>query len=59
LTEIERNKYKLLEHTFNLYEEKIADLDSKTQEILSIKTFYENLFTLKGHNIHYLKFQLA
>lgn len=59
LAEIERNNYKLLERTFNLYEEKIADLDSKTQEILSIKTFYENLFTLKGHKIHYLKFQLA
>lgn len=58
LSEIERNNYKLIEHTFNLYNEKLADLDAKTQEILSIKTFYENLFSLKGHNIHYLKFQL-
>lgn len=57
LQEIKDNNYHLLEHTFNLYAEKIADLDEKTQRILSIKTFYENLFSQKGHPIHYLKFQ--
>lgn len=57
LQEIKDNYYHLLEHTFNLYAEKIADLDEKTQRILSIKTFYENLFSQKGHPIHYLKFQ--
>ncbi|HLU84981.1 MAG TPA: tRNA (guanosine(46)-N7)-methyltransferase TrmB [Vicingaceae bacterium] len=57
LQEIKDNNYHLLEHTFNLYAEKIADLDEKTQRILSIKTFYENLFSQKGHHIHYLKFQ--
>lgn len=56
LDEIKRNNYNLIEHTFNLYEEKIERLDQKTQEILSIKTYYENLFSKKGHNIHYLKF---
>src|SRR5690606_33712030 len=45
LQEIKDNNYHLLEHTFNLYAEKIADLDEKTQRILSIKTFYENLFS--------------
>lgn len=58
LDEIERCNFKLLESTFNLYNEIIEKLDSKTQEILSIKTFYENMFAAKGHSIHYLKFQL-
>ena len=58
LDEIERCNFKLLESTFNLYEEVIEKLDPKTQEILSIKTFYEKLFSAKGHNIHYLQFQL-
>lgn len=58
LEEIKAHNYHLIEHTFNLYGEKIADLDEKTRDILSIKTFYENLFSQKGHSIHYLKFQL-
>jgi len=58
LEEIERCNFKLLESTFNLYGEVIEKLDDKTQEILSIKTFYEKLFSAKGHSIHYLKFQL-
>lgn len=58
LEEIERNNYNLIEHTFDLYAERIDDLDQKTQEILSIKTYYENLFSAKGHKIHYLKFKL-
>ena len=58
LEEIERCNFRLLESTFSLYEEAIGQLDSKTQEILLIKTFYEKLFSAKGHSIHYLKFQL-
>ena len=58
LEEIERCNFKLIEHTFDLYGEVIEQLDVTTQEILSIKTFYENLFSAKGHSIHYLKFQL-
>ena len=58
LDEIERCGFKLLESTFDLYGEVIDKLDPKTQEILSIKTFYEKLFAAKGHSIHYLQFQL-
>jgi len=58
LEEIERCGFHLIESTFNLYGEVIEQLDSKTQEILSIKTFYEKLWSEKGHSIHYLKFQL-
>lgn len=57
LDEIKRNNYQLIEHTFDLYGERIDDLDEKTQEILSIKTYYENLFSAQGHKIHYLKFR--
>jgi len=56
LEEIEQNNYNLIEHTFNLYNEELKNLDEKTQDILSIKTYYENLFSAKGHKIHYLKF---
>ncbi|MDB4534275.1 tRNA (guanosine(46)-N7)-methyltransferase TrmB [Vicingaceae bacterium] len=58
LEEVERCKFKLLESTFSLYDEMAEDLDPKTQEILNIKTFYENLFSAKGHSIHYCRFQL-
>lgn len=57
LEEIERSNFKLLESTFDLYGESIDKLDKKTKEILSIKTFYEKLWSEKGHNIHYLKFR--
>lgn len=58
LNEVKRNGYPILEQTDNLYQEKMASLDKRTQEILSIKTHYEKLFTEKGHKIHYLKFKL-
>jgi tRNA (guanine-N7-)-methyltransferase len=58
LEEVERCNFKLIESTFNLYGEAIDKLDTKTQEILSIKTFYEKLWSEKGHSIHYCKFQL-
>lgn len=53
-----RNNYTILEQTNNLYQEKIESLDQTTQDILSIRTHYERLFTAKGHKIHYLKFKL-
>ena len=58
LDEVERCKFKLLESTFSLYNEMAENLDPKTQEILNIKTFYEKLFSAKGHSIHYCRFQL-
>jgi tRNA (guanine-N7-)-methyltransferase len=58
LEEVERCQFNLLESTFSLYDEMAENLDPKTQEILSIKTFYEKLFSAKGHSIHYCRFQL-
>lgn len=52
------NQYEVLESTADLYGEKIASFDTDTQEILSIKTHYEGIFTEKGHKIHYLKFKI-
>lgn len=57
LEEVKRHGYEILEATDDLYAEKIEDFDQTTQEILSIKTHYERLFTAKGHSIHYLKFK--
>ncbi len=50
--------FQVLESTADLYNEKIEDFDNDTQEILSIKTHYEGIFTEKGHKIHYLKFKI-
>ena len=58
LEEVERCKFNLLESTFSLYDEMAENLDPKTQDILNIKTFYEKLFSAKGHSIHYCRFQL-
>jgi len=58
LEEVARCKFTLLESTFSLYDEMAEHLDPKTQEILNIKTFYEKLFSAKGHSIHYCRFQL-
>lgn len=57
LSEVKRHEYEILEETDNLYADRISALDQTTQEILSIKTHYEELFTKKGHHIHYLKFK--
>ena len=35
----------------------IQNFDEEFQDILKIKTHYEQIFTEKGHNIHYLKFR--
>lgn len=55
--ECEKNNYEVLLATDNLYQEGIGHLDQDMQEILSIKTHYEKIFTEKGHKIHYLKFK--
>lgn len=58
LDEIKSNQYNLLEHTWNLYGEHFEDLDSDTQEIMGIKTHYEKIFSDKGFDIKYCKFQI-
>ena len=55
--ECERNGYEILFKTDNLYKEGIQNFDADFQEILNIKTHYEQIFTEKGHNIHYLRFR--
>ncbi|MDC0004856.1 tRNA (guanosine(46)-N7)-methyltransferase TrmB [bacterium] len=55
--ECESNGYEVLFKTDNLYKEGIQNFDADFQEILNIKTHYEQIFTEKGHNIHYLKFR--
>lgn len=53
---IEENRLPLLVGTDNLYAE--TDLDSQTQQILGIKTYYESMWIASGLNIRYLKFRL-
>ncbi len=52
LTILKFNKLEILEQTNNLYESNLVD------DVLSIKTFYENQFLNKGKTITYLKFRL-
>lgn len=58
LEEIENNKYKLLQSSYNIYEKDWESFNKETQEILSIKTFYETLFTNKGFKIKYCAFKV-
>jgi len=51
-------KYKMIEHTRDLYHELSENLDTLTKEIFHIKTHYEELFTKKGSVIKYCKFTL-
>lgn len=54
--EIAENGYSELLSTPNLYEDNFDQLDATTQEILKIKTYYEELFTARGHIITYTQF---
>ncbi len=49
---IQQEKHKLLYYSYNLYQSNYMD------DILSIKTYYEEKFTKKGMNICYVKFML-
>ena len=56
--EIKEHGYEMLENTPDLYNEAINNYDKETQEILGIKTYYEGVFTQKGHLITYTKFKI-
>ena len=49
---IAKNKLSIIENTNDLYK------SSNNNEILSIKTFYENQYLEKGKNINYIKFYI-
>lgn len=52
---IEDNKLPLIWHTNDLYKNCPAD----RQELVNIKTYYENMFTAKGEDIKYINFKLS
>ncbi len=58
LEEIEEYGYELLEKSNNIYEKDWSRFDKETQEILSIKTHYEQLFANKGFKIKYVAFRV-
>ena len=58
LEQIELQGYELIEKTWDLYGESISKLDEDTQEILGVKTHYEQIFSDKGFDIKYLKFKI-
>ena len=58
LEQIKLHKYELLEKSWDLYGELLGNLDQDTQEILGIKTHYEQIFAKKGFDIKYVKFKL-
>lgn len=55
----EKEKQRILTETEDLYGEGIQELEPADQEILSMHTFYEKKFLVKGQPIHYLKYQLS
>ncbi len=58
IEQIADNGFKCLVHTADLYGELLENLDADTQEILSIKTHYEGIFSKKGFKIKYIKFKI-
>lgn len=58
LEEIEENKYDLLTSSYNIYEKDWDSFNQETQEVLSIKTHYEKLFSDKGFKIKYCAFRV-
>lgn len=58
LEQCESQGYEILFQTNNLYEEGIHTLDEYHQEILSIKTYYEQIWLKQGIKIKYLKFKI-
>jgi tRNA (guanine-N7-)-methyltransferase len=54
-----KEKYELIESTWDLYGDIKADLDPLTREIFHIKTHYEQLFTSRGSVIKYCKFRIG
>jgi hypothetical protein len=52
---VDVNKLPVLLCTEDLYHD---DLDSETQKILSIQTYYESMWIERGLNIKYMKFNL-
>lgn len=59
LEEIADKGYQMIEHTPDLYNEKMNTYDEDTRDILGIKTYYEGVFTAKGHVITYTKFKIS
>lgn len=53
---VERNNLPVLFTTEDLYH--AAELDEQTSNILSIHTYYENMWIERGLNIRYMKFRL-
>lgn len=54
--EIHCRNYQELFRTWDLYGEAIADMDADTSEIMSIRTFYEQMWLDEGKKIKYVKF---
>jgi tRNA (guanine-N7-)-methyltransferase len=59
LEQIEENNYECLESTWDLYANLPEDLDQDTREIFYIQTYYEKLFSSRGHKIKYCKFKIS
>lgn len=58
LEQIQEHGYVLLEKSWDLYGEMPESLDDDTREILTIRTYYEQLFSAKGFKIKYCRFRV-
>ena len=56
---IDEHGFKLLEHTDDLYGKKLDGLSPEWRDVLSIRTFYEDMWIEEGSNINYLRFSFA
>lgn len=58
LEQCEENGYEILFQTNELYEQGIHQLDEYHQDILNIRTYYEQMWLDQGIKIKYLKFSI-
>ncbi len=58
MEEIEAGQHYILENTSNLYGSDFSTFSKDEQDILNVKTFYEEKFLSLGMPIHYISFKL-
>jgi len=58
LDEIQKHGYHVLQQSWDVYDNLLPTLSNEEQEILSIKTNYEKIFSEKGFKIKYCQFKI-
>lgn len=58
LEEIQKNQYNLIDSTWDVYGDYFEQISEEERNVLGIRTHYEKLFSEKGFDIKYCRFQV-